>query len=96
MTFSVTSDVLWQADVGERNREATPSVSSSAISYLMILVDRPRGALHRDHSTGQFERDPMPFSVFSGIFDAISTYGCVGIRPACQMPNIASAAAGRF
>ena len=59
----------------------------------IILMDHPRGAPHHDHPTDQFEH---AFSVFSIIFEAISTYGRVRIRMACQTPNTASAVASTF
>lgn len=37
--------------------------------------------------TGQFERDPMTYSVFNVIFEVISGYGCVGIS--IGLPNAA-------
>lgn len=37
--------------------------------------------------TGQFERDPITYSVFNVIFEVISAYGCVGIS--IGLPNAA-------
>ena len=37
--------------------------------------------------TGQFERDPVSYSVFNVIFEVVSAYGCVGIS--VGLPNVA-------
>lgn len=37
--------------------------------------------------TGQFERDPVDYSVFNVVFEAISAYGCVGIS--VRLSNVA-------
>lgn len=37
--------------------------------------------------TGQFERDPVSYSVFNVLFEIISAYGCVGIS--VGLPNVA-------
>ena len=48
-----------------------------ALAVLFIMITE----------TGQFERDPVQYSVFNVIFEVISAYGCVGIS--VGLPNAA-------